>query len=144
VSDKPSVGKEILNYCSKCDLNLSALIVSMLGAEVSKVMCKTCKTTRRYKDPKGGATSPSKRKAAGKSSTPRTKRTVLSFQEVWREALETAGNPEPKPYSIRTAFDLGQVIEHPTFGVGIIQKRLHPDKIQVIFQDDERTLIHNR
>lgn len=46
-------------------------------------------------------------------------------------------------YSMKQNHQLGDLIEHSTFGLGFIQKIVSPNKIEVFFDDAEKTLIQN-
>ena len=48
-------------------------------------------------------------------------------------------------YSPREAFAAGDVLDHATFGLGVVEKLLADNKLQVIFQTSgERVLVHSR
>ena len=140
-----SVGKEVLSSCSKCKLILAHIIVTMKDAKTpDKVQCKTCKATHGFKDPgaKKAKTSvdkvikSAKAKAAGKKSNE-------TVGELWTRAIgkSTAGS---KSYTIKGSFIMGDVIDHPTFGQGVVEKLIDNNKIEVLFQDDYRTLMHKK
>lgn len=138
------VGKEVLSHCSKCKLILAHIIVTMKSATVAdKVQCKTCKSTHAFKDP--GAT---KRKTSVDRviKTARAKsagRDSQSIAELWTRAM---GNMKGGPieYSTKGTFQMGDVIDHPTFGHGIVEKLIDNNKIEVLFRDDYRTLMHKK
>jgi hypothetical protein len=56
-------------------------------------------------------------------------------------ALEA--NPAAEPYSANTRYAAGAVVQHPSFGKGIVLQSTH-NKIVVQFTDAERTLVHAR
>ena len=62
---------------------------------------------------------------------------------MWTKALgkSTTGF---KDYTIKGSFQMGDVINHPTFGQGIVEKLIDDNKIEVLFQDDYRTLMHKK
>lgn len=135
-----SVGKEVLSYCNKCKLALAHVIVVMkTKSTIGKVECKTCGGTHAYKDP-------SKVKAK-KATTSRIKNTrsssKQSISDIWMEALNNA-TEKSQPYSIRTQFAKGDIIDHSKFGPGIVDRIIDQDKIEVIFRHDIKTLIHNK
>ena len=45
-------------------------------------------------------------------------------------------------YTTKTQFALGDKINHPTFGEGIVGKLIYPNKLEVIFRTDVKILIH--
>lgn len=134
------VGKEVLSYCNKCKLTLAHIIVTMKSDElIGKVQCKTCKGTHVYKDPSAVKASKTKR---GKKATAKTT-SKDSISDIWMEKVASATS-KSQSYSIKTKFELGDIIDHPKFGPGVIDKLIDADKIQVIFRHDIKTLIHNK
>ena len=135
-----SVGKEVLSYCNKCKLALAHLIVVMkTKSTIGKVKCKTCAGTHAYKDP-----SKVKVKKATTSRLKNTRTTSKqSVSDIWMDALNKA-TEKSKPYSPKSKFDKGDVIDHPKFGPGIIDRVIDSDKIEVVFRHEIKTLIHNK
>ncbi len=142
-----SVGKEVLSYCSKCKLTLAHIIVTMKDSKTpDKVQCKTCKATHAFKDPSAAKAKTSVNKviktAKAKSRTGSRKSTE-TVGELWTKAINknTTGT---KDYTIKGSFITGDVIDHPTFGQGVVEKLIDNNKIEVLFQDDYRTLLHKK
>ncbi|MAF76554.1 MAG: hypothetical protein CME63_13560 [Halobacteriovoraceae bacterium] len=137
-----SVGKEVLSYCNKCKLTLAHIIVTMKSeTTIGKVQCKTCQGTHAYKDPSAVKASKTKR---GKNVGSKTKKTTQnSISDIWLEKVASATSKSQK-YSIKTKFELNDIIDHPKFGPGIVDKLIDADKVQVIFRHDIKTLIHNK
>ena len=136
------VGKEVLSYCNKCKLTLAHIIVNMKSeTTIGKVQCKTCKGTHAYKDP--SAVKASKTKRGSKVGSAKKKTTQNSIADIWLEKVASATSKSQK-YSIKTKFELNDIIDHPKFGPGIVDKLIDADKVQVIFRHDVKTLIHNK
>jgi hypothetical protein len=137
-----SVGKEVLSQCNKCKLTLAHIIVTMKANDPQKVMCKTCKATHTYKDP-----SAPKAKATVEKIVKKTKshgrKVTESVGELWNKAMSKATNT-PQDYSMKASFQTGDIIIHPTFGNGIVEKLIDNNKIEILFQDDYRTLMHKK
>ena len=135
---KYAAGKEVLSYCGKCKLTLSHIIVSMKdSATIGKVECRTCKGTHAYKDP-----SSKTKKVKRKSTIPGNRSKSMSVNELWTEEVGKAQG-KPKPYSIRENFEVGDLLDHKKFGPGIVQD-LVDGKIEVLFQHEIKTLVHNK
>lgn len=134
------VGKEIVTYCSKCKLDLAHLIVAMKDSETPhKVLCNTCKTTHAYKAKKVATPS-----AARKSGTPKKRiSTEDKIINIWEKAMAKLEG-EPIAYNIRQKFEIGDVIGHPTFGPGLVDKNLDANKIEVVFRGTIKVLMHNK
>lgn len=134
------VGKEVVSYCTKCKLNLAHIIVTMKpdNKNIGKVECKTCKATHAFKDP-------SQVKASSTKSTTRKKRasTKESISDIWMKALNES-TAKSRDYSIKEKFEQGDIVDHPKFGPGIVEKLIDADKIQIIFRHEIKTLIHNK
>lgn len=132
------VGKEVLSYCNKCKLTLAHIIVTMKSdTSIGKVQCKTCSGTHAYKDPSNVKASKTKGGKKAKKSA------ADSISDIWMDAVASSSTKSQK-YSIKTKFELGDIIDHPKFGPGVIDKLIDADKIQVIFRHDIKTLIHNK
>lgn len=138
------VGKEILSHCSKCKLILAHIIVTMKSAtEPDKVMCKTCKSTQSFKDPSAKKKKTSVAKVIKTARAGSGKKSTETVGELWTKALNKSTN-DFKEYTIRGSFQTGDVINHPTFGQGVVEKLIDDNKIEVLFQDDYRTLMHKK
>lgn len=138
------VAEEVLAYCSSCKMDLIAVIVAMKGDMIVKVKCKTCKGERGFKAPKGVKDPGMNAVAAPKS--PRAKKEAgekadHSVGSEWRKVLlETDGAPL-HVYSAKTYYGYHHHIKHPTFGLGVVMKHIHPNKMEVLFEMDLKTLI---
>lgn len=134
-----SVGKEIVTHCSKCKLDLAHIIVVMRD-EFSplRVQCKTCNSTHSFKEKKVAA--PKRASAARGASKPRLSAEEKSLN-IWEFAMKN-NKSEHLPYSIKTKYTLGQIIEHPSFGPGVVDKAIDTNKIEVIFRTATRILLH--
>lgn len=137
------VGKEILSNCSRCKLILAHIIVTMKSAtEPDKVMCKTCKSTQSYKDPSAKKKKTSIAKVISNARTA-GKKSTESVGDLWNKAMAKSTGGQ-KDYSIKDSFQMGDVINHPTFGQGVVERLIDNNKIEVLFQDDYRTLMHKK
>lgn len=47
-------------------------------------------------------------------------------------------------YTIRKTFKKNHYLQHPKFGIGIVQQQLEGDKIEVLFRYDIKILVHNK
>lgn len=133
-------GKEVLSFCGKCKLTLAHIIMSMKSADtIGKVQCKTCGGSHAYKDP-------SKVKAKKVSTRTRTvstkSRSQESISDLWLEAVGQAKS-KSKDYSPKSTYIKGDIVDHPKFGPGVIDKVIDSNKIEVIFRHSIKTLVHN-
>lgn len=136
-----AVGQEIICFCSSCKLDLRHVIVAHKSGNsgpISKVRCNTCKKIHAYRG-----------KPADKSATltkkqvaVREKPQVIPLEVEWREQLRSNENKPSIKYAPTNEFKVGDVIDHPTFGCGIVRAMKDSNKFEVLFQRDIKTLVH--
>jgi len=129
------VGQEIVVFCKKCGLDLAHVIVTMKSPTVpGKVQCKTCDSVHTFKEqPKAGA----KKKRSKKKSQKEV------HSEEWTDRV---GNSKESgsTYSPKKIFSIDEIIDHPTFGKGIVKRVIDNNKIEVAFEQESKYLVHNR
>lgn len=115
--------EEIVCYCGKCKLDLNHRITRVEKGLPVRVHCLTCRTDRSYH---------------GKSTSQGTKRKGAQEAE-WREKL-LRRDRVPKPYDIEQAYAMDDHLRHKLFGTGVVVGFIHPDKVNVYFEDGLKTL----
>jgi hypothetical protein len=134
------VGKEVSSHCNKCKLTLAHLIVSMKNnTTIGKVDCKTCHTVQAYKDPSKVKVAKTKSGAKAKVNS----KSGESIADLWMNAVSKS-TTKSKSYAVTSKFVVNDIIDHPKFGPGIVERVVDNDKIQVIFRHEIKMLIHNR
>jgi hypothetical protein len=140
------VGGEVDAFCTRCKMTLAHTILAMVGTSIARVQCNTCSGQHAFRSPPGTSSSRA-RSSSSSGASAATKaasreslvKTVSSFEEQLRgKDLSRA-----KKYSPRETFAVDEVMDHPTFGLGIVRAVRH-DKVEVAFKSQERTLIHGR
>jgi len=103
---------------------------------VDRCECKSCGAKHKYRDPDKPpkARAPSKR-AAKKEGVP--------IEVQWAEAVSNAKGPS-KPYEMSAEFSTGDLIDHSTFGQGVVEECIDSNKIRVVFESAEKLLAQNR
>lgn len=133
-----AVGKDILSHCTKCKLLLSHLIVVMKDDRtIGKVKCNTCQSIHAYKSQSSAAKAKS-----GVKKLSKKKRDELKTQNLWSETITNTPDDEVETYGPKSRYLQGQVINHPKFGKGLVEKLIDNNKIEVIFKSDTKTLMH--
>jgi hypothetical protein len=141
------VGKEIVSYCTKCKMDLGHTIVAMKGANPARVMCRTCKSEHNFKAKKGVKEPGTVAAAKGTPRAPRVPKEPKGDKAVpveveWMKQINGSTKPL-KDYAANVSFSTGDKITHPSFGEGIIQKLIFPNKVEVLFRTDMKVLIHS-
>ncbi len=135
------VGGDILSNCTKCKMELAHVVVAMVDGRAARVMCKTCKSTHNHR--KGGSSEPrtvASRTAAGKAA--RVPVSVMRVAELWQKKVNESKASVPKTYQVSAVFIAGDAVEHPKFGLGIVEE-IKGGKMVVLFRDAERVLVHS-
>jgi hypothetical protein len=140
-------GGEIDAYCGKCELNLAHTIIAMVGPKVVRVKCNTCGSDHQYRgeQPLVKAMSfaaPKKSSSGTSASKPRaTKAPVVVVS--WDEQFKGKDLTKAKKYSPRETFAVDDVVDHPTFGLGLV-RAVRGDKIEVGFKQEDKVLVHGK
>lgn len=61
--------------------------------------------------------------------------------QAWDAASRGKDLDNPRPYHPKEAFALGNVIEHQSFGVGIVMGLKEGNKMIVVFRDTTRIMV---
>jgi len=147
-----AVGKEIVCYCTRCRMDLGHTVTAVAASQIARVICRTCRSEHNYKGKKGVST-PLKAGEAPPPSTGTHRRMVdvttpkapkpqaVPVELEWSRQMNASASAI-KPYAPAQTFKIGDKLSHPTFGMGIVQKTVYPNKVEILFQGDIKTLIH--
>ena len=142
-----TTGGDVDTSCTKCKLVLAHVIIAMDGAKIVRVECKTCRTVHAYK-----AASKSSTKAAsarvGKTPAARsgakTTRSVRAAEADYERLISGQDLSRALRYRPSVVFEEGSVVDHPTFGFGMVTRVMSDNKIDVVFQTGAKVLVHSR
>ena len=145
--DDIRVGGEIDAVCTRCRMVTNHRIVAMLDGTVKRVICLTCDSQHNYHQPPGEKKRTETKvmrvsKEMKKTAAPAGgARVFAQWVKSGEELKETGG--EARPYNLQAAFAEGEAIAHPKFGLGFVQKVIPPNKIEVMFETEVKTLAMN-
>jgi len=146
------VGDDIESICGKCG-DVWHVVVAKVGAKIVKVQCKQCGALHRHRPPAGksapaGATTsssarPARETPASSSRTPaRASKTPRAPRPSEGPLVEADPSRPVRAYKATGEFTPGDRIQHPTFGVGIVETSSAAEgKIQVFFPAGRRVLV---
>jgi len=126
------VGGEVDSFCTKCKLHLAHTVLAMVGIKIVRVRCNTCGSDHAFRSTPSRTRAPSQARGSHE-------RVVISFEQL----LAGKDVAHAAKYSPKAAYGLDQVIDHPTFGLGIVSA-VREDKVDVVFKADQKTLVHGR
>ena len=132
-----AVGADIESLCSKCG-DVWHVVVAKEGEKIAKVQCKQCGGYHRYKSPHGATA------AAKLPSNKRPPKEPKSPVERFEKPAVAADLSRPsRPYRASEQFEVGDRVDHPSFGQGIIEIA-EPGKITVFFATGRRVLVQSK
>ncbi|TMQ02248.1 MAG: hypothetical protein E6J91_52965 [Deltaproteobacteria bacterium] len=128
------LGADVEARCSKCG-DVWHVVVAKVGDQIVKVQCKQCGGYHRYKSPHGA---PAEKKLPAASRPPREPRPPVKRFE--RPAIATDLSKPSRPYRANEQFEIGERIDHPSFGQGVVEISEY-GKITVFFASGRRVLV---
>ncbi|HAN32198.1 MAG TPA: hypothetical protein DCQ06_11420 [Myxococcales bacterium] len=138
----PAVGRDIDNWCNRCKAELAHTILAMVQGQPARVRCNTCGSERNFRMTKAATKRPSKRRVATTAPAGRKPQQQL-HRERFERRLAEIDRDTCVAYSPRMRAIAGQLIEHKTFGYGIVDEVMGT-KAMVSFQVGMKTLAVNR
>lgn len=154
MQELPAVAKNIHTFCKKCNADRYHVVIAHKTATSAKVKCEVCGAHKTYTVPKPpkparergpvssvGLIPEKKPRASRKPMTEEARRShhLAEYEGLLQQNVETS----VQTYSVNSKFKNNQKLQHPKFGLGLIRS-VHQDKIEVLFSDEVRNLVHNR
>ena len=122
------------------------MVVAKVGQQIVKVQCKQCSGYHRYKSPHGAhpdkklpaSSRPAREpeEARARAAKPPTRPPVERFE---RPAVAADLSKPVRPYRAGESFEVGERIDHPSFGQGVIEIA-ESGKVTVFFASGRRVL----
>ncbi|MCH5276851.1 MAG: hypothetical protein J1E80_03335 [Desulfovibrionaceae bacterium] len=161
-------GQRLEARCTRCRDVTGHVIIALVDGRVVKVECCACGSVHKYYPPEaparevkhralrvrpghergeavlaatrrqprpGAASGPGAPSRAGQH----TARLQAELERQWQDAL--ARNPAtPEPYAMTGNYALGALVDHPSFGVGMVLALTPPDKMEILFREGIKAL----
>jgi hypothetical protein len=145
-------GNAIEGYCAGCKADTVQTVLVVEGFQIRSVRCEKCGVEgpmqRSRSKTKAGIREVLAKRQSVLPPPPHPKRRSRKEQidpaQVFRRLLEGRELSLAEPYNIHAALELGQVIRHPTFGIGIVTTLCEDSKVNVTFEQGVKTIAHNR
>lgn len=146
MQELPAVAKNVHTFCKKCNADRYHVVIAHKTATSAKVKCEVCGASKTYSLPK--PVKPAKPKVFG--AKPRASRRPVSEEArrsshnaEYESLIDKHSSTPTVTYSFKTKFELNNKVQHPKFGLGLV-KAVEIDRIEVVFPDEVRNLVHNR
>jgi len=136
-------GNAVEGYCTKCKADTVHIITVVDGIQIRSVRCEKCGTEGRFRSPRD-RTKAGLREVAARRKSAKTRKRPRKRQEsaaqVFRKLLEGKDLAQAKKYSIKAKLDVGDVVEHPKFGTGVVTSLSDATKATITFEDGPRVM----
>jgi hypothetical protein len=136
----PAIGKDVDSWCTRCRMLLAHTIEAVVNGRITRVHCNTCGGQHVYRPRPPGEGSEGRarqRRADGARATAKPVRDHATL-------LRGRDPSSARGYASTERFKDGELIRHPTFGLGVVISLKDANKIEVLFADGSKTLIHRR
>jgi hypothetical protein len=100
------------------------------------IKCRRCGAVHRHHA--SPPTPPLKARRSSKAAA------ALAHEVTYERLLAVTSGRKSRPYSVSGIFRPNDVIEHPTFGLGVVTHLIAGDKIQVVFKNGGKLLVCRR
>ena len=125
-----SSGDQIEARCTKCRKNNDHIIISMAEELPAKVQCNVCSRQHKYRPPI----------AAKKPAVRRTVDPKAAERKEWQALQPSMVEAKATDYSMLAAYKANALIKHKVFGLGLVQRVVGPQKVEVLFEDGKKTM----
>lgn len=137
----PPVAKSFHTFCKKCDADRYHRVLAHTSATSAKIECEICKSKKTYTIAKAGSSVAKKTTGTGTKKRVGVRKT--SHADEFNALMLKRGAEKGLPFSIKAKFEADQKIDHPKFGPGFV-KVVQLDRIDVMFEEELKTLMHNK
>ena len=138
------VGKDVDSWCTRCKLMLAHTIEAVVGGKVTRVHCNTCGAQHAYRPKPPGQTAG--RAPAKAGATRRGAKGIAAAPKAgdYATLVQSRDKRTARRYAVAERFRASELIDHPTFGLGLVTADKGENKIEVLFSDGAKTLVHGR
>lgn len=130
------VGEKIEAFCKKCEVVSSHVIRVVKSNRLSRCACSVCDDLHPYR--KGPPKAAADRKAS------KVEKALAEAAANFEEAMADRDPEDALAYSIREAFSAGDLIAHKSFGQGLVMRTLPDGKLEALFSEGTKILVHGR
>jgi hypothetical protein len=138
---KVKTGSTVDSWCTKCKLVLAHTVEAMVENKITRVHCNTCRGQHAYR-----ATAPGSAKTGATGAKRSAKKAVDAAPKRSEYEMLLRGRTADKAraYALSERFAPGELINHSSFGLGVVTGERDSVKIDVVFPDGPKVLLHGR
>jgi hypothetical protein len=134
-------GEEIDSGCLKCKAVTNHTIIAMVEEKIAKVQCNVCGGRHNYRPVQPAKTK--KKSDSAKKATAKTKTSmaVKKAADNFTKMLSGRNSDEAMPYAMTSIFSKDDLVNHPTFGLGLVTATIPPNKIELTFNEGPKIFV---
>lgn len=133
------VGKSVDGWCARCKLMLAHTIEAVVNNKITRTHCNTCGAQHAYRrNPPGTASAKLRGTSSGNGRATKATAPAVDYEAL----LRGKDVSNARVYKMSERFEPKEIIQHPTFGVGLVVRVRDSNKIDVGFTDGLKTLTH--
>ncbi|MDO3379516.1 hypothetical protein [Geoalkalibacter halelectricus] len=129
-STKLTPGDSIEARCTKCRKNTAHVILTLGEKEPLTVECGSCARQHKYRPP----SSPKKPVARRNTNSKDAER------KEWETLRPSMNGANAHEYSMTGTYKVKNLINHPIFGLGLVQRVVGAQKVEVLFEDGKKMM----
>lgn len=135
-----NAGDQVDSRCLKCKDVTNHVIIALVEEKIAKVQCNVCGGRHNFRPAlpvKESKSGPVKRAAVKGKTVMAVRKAADNFTKI----LKGQDVGEATPYAMTAVFGKDDLVDHPTFGVGIVTAIIPPNKVELTFNEGPRILI---
>lgn len=133
-------GMDLDAWCGRCKMETRHRILTLTEGVPENLICAMCQSKHKFRAEKAKPEPKTRATVSARAATQAVRPVTSLASQFQRLMIEEQGGASARPYSPATRFEEGQWLDHPSFGLGKVQKRLGK-KVDVLFREGLKTLI---
>ena len=129
-SEPLSIGIKIEARCTKCRKNCEHVLISLSDGKPDLVQCRICDRQHKFRPPT---------KAKKVNSVSLTEKKAAENKK-WKQLSSEVKPAKARAYSMNEGYKNNTLVDHPTFGIGIVQRVTGTQKMEILFEDGLKIL----
>lgn len=130
-----SVSDPIEARCTKCRDITNHIIVAMVEEKPARVKCNTCGGEHNYRKPRATVAAGTRKPSTRAKADPRD-----AERKEWETLRPDMDSSRAVAYSMDVQVKVNNLINHPTFGLGLVQLVVGDRKVEVLFEDGKKVM----
>ncbi len=143
-TSKIKAGSTVDGWCTKCKLVLAHTVEAMVDGKITRVHCNTCRGQHAYRAGAPATKAAGASPAKGTKSGTRKAAEKVPKRSEYETLLRGRSGANARKYATSERFAPGELINHASFGLGVVTGERDSVKIDVHFADGPKVLMHGR